>query len=119
MCCKILRINDSEIQKEPNVWCSNWSKKTKCSIYENRPKVCAGFECLWLKDPILPEEIRPDKSGAVLKMLDSGKLVVIVDKQRPNAWREGLLGALLEAYEEGYSIYIGDQKIAEVHPIHE
>jgi Fe-S-cluster containining protein len=114
MCCKILPIEEG-INKPANEWCKHWTKKTRCSIYSSRPEVCKGFECVWLQDTLLPDEIRPDKSKVVLKYHNE-RLIAVVDRDHPNAWREGLLGKLLEKYDDGYSIYIGKQKIADVAP---
>jgi hypothetical protein len=42
-----------------------------CTIYENRPKVCADFQCLWLRintvsKKNLPAELRPNKCGVMV-----------------------------------------------------
>lgn len=39
-----------------------------CAIYETRPEdPCRTFKCAWLEDEeAFPEEMRPDKSGAIL-----------------------------------------------------
>ena len=115
MCCKVMPIDQPDISKPGNEWCKHWSKKTKCSIYSTRPKVCAGFYCAWITEKVLPDELRPDKCGAILKYNENGKLIVVVSDRNVNAWREGILGAVLEEYEEGYSVYSGGIKLAEVY----
>jgi len=38
-----------------------------CRIRENRPdNPCREFNCRWITDETLPEEFRPDKSGAII-----------------------------------------------------
>lgn len=38
-----------------------------CAIYADRPEnPCKTFQCGWLQETVLDEELRPDKCGAVL-----------------------------------------------------
>lgn len=50
--------------KPQNTLCDKYC--SGCTIYETRPKVCATFECFWLKINRLPEELRPDKCNVVV-----------------------------------------------------
>lgn len=43
-CCEIPIIE--ALDKPANTLCEHWCGN--CTIYEERPKVCAGFNCLWL-----------------------------------------------------------------------
>lgn len=38
-----------------------------CTIYENRPEICSGFQCVWLREKIMfPHWLRPDKSKVII-----------------------------------------------------
>jgi len=63
ICCVVLRIK--EIGKEKNEICGKL-EGGGCSIYEERPKPCRDYECLWLflfKKGKINLKYRPDKSG--------------------------------------------------------
>lgn len=70
-CCILLEVN--EIQKPEGTKCKHCN--TNCSIYENRPLSCKNFECGWLKGD-LDEHMRPDKSGVLIEILPSDKIVL-------------------------------------------
>ena len=91
MCCKVMGID--ELRKPPSVWCQHAEIGKGCKIYEDRPESCRVFRCLWLNDPRLPDEMRPDKSKVVFHVeKDKGRLKVNVDPDRPDAWKKGLVG---------------------------
>ena len=49
--------------------CPNLSAKG-CSTYEDRPEVCRGYACSWLKNDLdLPEWLRPDNSRVIVQQL--------------------------------------------------
>lgn len=39
-----------------------------CSAYEDRPKICSDFRCLWLEDTTIPDWIRPATSGLLMRL---------------------------------------------------
>ena len=62
-----------------------WLGTTGCTIYQNRPKdPCQTFECLWKRDLILPDWLRPDKSGVIMKwsVLDSWSFIIAVARRK-------------------------------------
>jgi hypothetical protein len=67
VCCKVLLIDDPEFQKFPGVMCPNCKSGAGCQIYEMRPSPCRGFNCGWRYMPELGEELRPDKSGILIR----------------------------------------------------
>lgn len=67
VCCVNLTINDPELQKLPGVKCKNMVKTGGCKIYENRPKTCRDWYCMWRFIPGLSDEWRPDLKGIVIK----------------------------------------------------
>ena len=70
-CCKSfgwidnnqIRLIELDIQYE---WdrCNKLCDNNRCTIYDNRPKTCSDFECLYVESD-LPEEYLPEKVGFV------------------------------------------------------
>ena len=69
-CCTYLRIAKDELSwrdtdKEKNEICDKLTRGC-CGIYEERPKPCRDYECLWLflfKKKKIDLKYRPDKAG--------------------------------------------------------
>ena len=38
-----------------------------CAIYDNKPKACTDFECLWIKDQTIPDWVKPSESGLLIR----------------------------------------------------
>lgn len=79
-----------------------------CGIYEARPASCRAFECGWYRDLQLPDALRPDRSGVMVEILDGTNVVLaVVDRQRPNAWREPLITRWLRALvDSGHPVIV-------------
>jgi hypothetical protein len=78
-----------EPPKPERVRCAHCSTDG-CGIYDDRPEVCRGFQCLWLASQripghALPPAMRPDRSGVVLDLNEA--MTVIAHTERPNSWR--------------------------------
>lgn len=50
----------------PGRACHFVSTDQGCTIYDDRPKLCRIFECAWLTDPTVPEELKPDNSNLII-----------------------------------------------------
>jgi len=49
LCCYVLDID--ELNKPANTWCQHCRPGNGgCDIYADRPPVCRGFVCQWLRD---------------------------------------------------------------------
>lgn len=74
MCCIVLGIDDSEIQKTASTLCRHCtgSGKGGCSVYANRPRSCRTFFCAWRQLGMLDDDWRPDRSG-IFAFLDPFK----------------------------------------------
>lgn len=95
LCCKVMSI--PELEKPAGSWCPNvrlGSSCGGCAIYETRPESCRSFACAWL-DGFLPENLKPDRSKAVVTASNAGWLVVHVDPKYPDAATSGALGRWL------------------------
>lgn len=69
VCCKVLLIDEPDLQKLPGVLCSNCKAGAGCQIYDTRPASCRGFYCGWRLMPDLGDELRPDRSGIIIRLM--------------------------------------------------
>jgi hypothetical protein len=102
LCCKIMAI--PELNKPKQAWCDHLVKKQGCGIYETRPPSCRGFKCLWLQDPRLPPEWKPNRAKFVMVGDSQSGLIVHGDANFPGAWRdEPYVSGLRSMAESGQS----------------
>ena len=69
VCCKLLPVNVSGLQKTANVLCQHCDEGQGCRIYLSRPDVCRSFYCEWRLNPELPATWRPEKSGIFIERI--------------------------------------------------
>jgi hypothetical protein len=69
VCCTVLLIDDPDFQKLPGVTCPNCKAGAGCQIYAMRPGACRGFYCGWRYMAELPEQLRPDRSGIMVRFI--------------------------------------------------
>ncbi|MGZ3411166.1 MAG: hypothetical protein ACXWJ6_04950 [Xanthobacteraceae bacterium] len=69
VCCRVLLIDDPDFQKLPGVTCPNCKAGAGCQIYAMRPAACRGFYCAWRYMPELGEQLRPDRSGIMVRFI--------------------------------------------------
>jgi len=60
-----------ELRKLGGIPCAELRDDGGCSIYDQRPRICRAYRCLWLKGGF-EEEDRPDRLGAVIDILTTG-----------------------------------------------
>jgi len=103
LCCRVLGVH--ELKKPPLAECSH-CHVMGCSIYKDRPKECREFNCIWLMDNSLPEELKPSKSHVVLSNIEhdvsiqgievpSKTIIVHIDPYFPTAYKEGAMKVFL------------------------
>lgn len=63
VCCKVLGI--AELDKPVHTVCVNCSTGKRCDAYEARPASCRRFNCVWLTNDTLPDDLKPDRCGIV------------------------------------------------------
>jgi hypothetical protein len=66
-CCKLLTIDDPQLQKPAMVLCPNCTG-TDCGIYERRPAACRAWYCAWRRIDSMPAETRPDILGVMFEV---------------------------------------------------
>jgi len=96
------------LRKPAGEWCKHCDHHS-CKIYPHRPAECRAFKCGWLAWPGLADRYRPDRIGLLVASLgpDIPILQIIVEPERPTAWKEGL-GAKLVAHlrEQGFELIV-------------
>jgi Fe-S-cluster containining protein len=86
LCCKVFRI--IEVDSPPGQWCRHCVPGKGCSIYETRPDPCRGFFCMWMSQPGLGPEWKPEKSKIVLRVEPGGQSIAAhVDPSVQGAWQ--------------------------------
>jgi len=71
MCCIKLYIADEGdgFTKPSNTPCKHCKIGKGCSIYNEKPRACNDFKCLWLasqaRNEVMPPWLRPDRCGAI------------------------------------------------------
>jgi Fe-S-cluster containining protein len=63
-------------RKPVGKWCQNCAIGQSCRIYEQRPKPCRDFYCLWKVMPDFPEALRPDRCKVIWTMTEDGSTAV-------------------------------------------
>ena len=98
-CCRVFAV--PELKKPAGKWCQHCTIGVGCQIYENRPRVCHEYECLWLqsqkRDTPLPPELRPDRCRVVFTPTTNDSIMGAVTLPGyPDAWRKGVVKALID-----------------------
>ena len=88
LCCTVMRV--AMIPPKPEYETCRHCTSAGCAIYDERPEVCSGFQCLWLASQqiaryALPAAMRPDRCGVAIDLNAAG--TVIAHCQRPGSWR--------------------------------
>jgi hypothetical protein len=87
LCCKVFEV--PVLQKPAGAWCEHCRPGAGCGIHEARPQHCRIFFCLWMSDPTMPDEWKPEKSKIVLTLFPgNGFIYAQVDPGSPQAWRK-------------------------------
>ena len=88
LCCKLLDVPGLA---GPGQWCPHCKPGTPgggCTIHDQRPEVCLGFDCFWRAES-WPDWLRPDRSKVIFEALPGVVTILIsVEKNRPDAWKK-------------------------------
>ncbi|MGZ3280937.1 MAG: hypothetical protein ACXU8V_22720, partial [Caulobacteraceae bacterium] len=71
VCCTVKPINTPELSKAPGIACGHCLATGGCGIYETRFPVCREYRCAWKTLGWVPEQLRPDRSGVLIDIVDS------------------------------------------------
>lgn len=95
LCCKILSVLD--LEKPPMTWCEHCDIGKGCRIYDQRPESCQAFNCMWLINEWMPDEMRPDRCKIVFESLYGTKVILaMLNEGADNAHERQPVAALIE-----------------------
>jgi hypothetical protein len=86
LCCKVLRI--LTLNSPRGVWCPHCRPGKGCGIYTDRPDACRAFICMWLGDPTLGPDWKPEKSKFLVTKAANGSLEICCDPGVSSPWRK-------------------------------
>jgi hypothetical protein len=82
LCCEGWLGNVSHgYEMWPGRKCQFVSLEKGCTIYDQRPDTCQKFECQWLSDERIPEWMKPNKCGVIIREreIDGVKFLEILE----------------------------------------
>lgn len=86
LCCKVFDV--PVLQKPMGRWCQHCTPGKGCGIHETRPDHCRAFHCLWMLEPWLGPEWKPERSKFVITVDPASKFLLIqLDPAQPAAWK--------------------------------
>ena len=71
VCCTVKPINTPELVKAPGVACQHCLASGGCGVYDTRFPVCREYRCAWKILGWIPEQLRPDRSGVLIDIVES------------------------------------------------
>lgn len=122
-CCKsYASVNPNEIEvvrldvKYDWGRCNKLCDNNRCTIYENRPRTCSDFECLYVESD-LPEQYLPERVGFVTQLRktnDEFQLHIVPNESRkynidPKKFHDDNLDNILvmkQTAEETWSVIV-------------
>lgn len=106
LCCTLLEV--PVLEKASGEACAH-CHPGGCSIYYGRPGQC-HWDCLWLAEPSLPDELRPDIHGVLFEPFWDARVVVAMAE--PGAvWKKGPPANLIHTMlADGYVVWVMQEK---------
>ena len=96
LCCKLLDVPGLAGPGTQCPHCNPGCAAGCCTIHENRPQVCLGFDCFW-KAESWPDWLRPDRCGVIFEALPGVETVLAsIEPSTPNAWRKPEIRRVIE-----------------------
>jgi len=94
------------LQKPSGEWCVNCDVGAGCHIYADRPRACADFACLWIKEGLGDAHDRPDVLRVVVSAISvnvAGRHIRIVQfiETEPGAIDTVRVSAIIDNYKAG------------------
>lgn len=111
-CCRTFAV--PTLNKPAGKWCQHCAIGKGCTIYEQRPKPCLNYECLWLQSQRQPNgldiELRPDKCKVVFSQTTNPHVVAaFTAPHSPDAWRRPLVRKLIDIINKaGTNVAVGE-----------
>lgn len=100
LCCGLVRV--PELDKPAGETCKHVCEKG-CGIYEERPRSCRSFECLWLKGE-LPDWAKPNQINVIFAdsrvRINGGTKTVYVQEAEDGSADEPRVWELVQSYRD-------------------
>jgi len=88
-------VSPAAINKPPNIICDhcNYTSSLEtfigCQIYENRPRVCVDFQCSWILDEEMGEDLKPSNCNVIFEKIRYTEIyLALVHFEQLDAWQE-------------------------------
>ncbi len=101
LCCYLFNI--PELDKDSSTECYYCDGKG-CTIYNNRPDYCKGFNCAYLQQRNPNIKLRPDKCGVVFEKINDQLFHGTMDERNP--FSKTARGQIVSFNNQGYSVVI-------------
>ncbi len=87
LCCKVFDV--PVLEKPAGQWCKHCSPGRGCGIHETRPDHCRAFHCMWMLEPWMGPEWKPERAKFVLTIEPISKFLLCqVDPSTPASWKK-------------------------------
>lgn len=107
LCCTVIEVKF--LGKPAGKRCPFCEEAIGCNIFgrPERPAACGAYRCAWLFNATWPDELRPDRCGAVFEPFGLRNFAAAIDPNRPGAWRKGAAReAILKMIGIGYAVVV-------------
>ncbi len=101
LCCYLFNIPN--LNKNSNTECY-YCNNIGCSIYNNRPDYCKGFNCAYLQQKNPDIRLRPDKCGVVFEKINDWLFHGTMDDR--NQFSDTAKAQISAFNKQGYSVVI-------------
>src|SRR5262249_45713798 len=71
-CCTWMNVDVEDLRKPKGVRCPHCQDGVGCSAYPAWPDVCGDWYCGWRMMPDLDDDLRPDRSGVIVVLVQRG-----------------------------------------------
>lgn len=105
LCCELLPI--PEIKKPASVLCSNCTINKGCNIYNNRPKSCKNFDCLYLQSDDMDISLRPNECGVMFEKVTTKIYFGTESSKNAGSWKDlNVFNYIKSLNDEGITVVI-------------
>ena len=113
VCCVALTVDTPDLQKPAGFRCPHAAHDLRCTIYADRFDICRTFYCGYRLLPFVPESLRPDRSGVLVRHTPvaepgqpptTGLLISLLDRRSLRA--PGLAELVITAIAAGIPTYL-------------
>ena len=103
LCCKLLETHD--VPSKIGTYCEHCSDKG-CGIYNERPKECSTYQCMWTMMPakFATIDLRPDNCGIIFDRQSEDVITARIEEDKKID--DLLMGQIRSFNKEGFSVLV-------------